>query len=245
MVNVLEGLVMLGDGDVVVPGVATDWTVNEEGTEYIFNLRDSKWSNGDAVTANDFVYSFRRLADPATGSQYQFMVETAQLKNYAAVMAGEMPTTELGVEAIDEKTLKITLEIPVPYFVKLMTFPNFYPVNEAFVTANADAFGTSIDTTLYNGAYYLSQWDIGYGYAMMKNDMYWDAANVMNDGVTYRIIKDTAAGVNLYDTGEVDRTGLSGEFVEQYIDHPHFTLKPGTATYYLVFNINNTGMAAE
>ncbi|MCK8061235.1 MULTISPECIES: ABC transporter substrate-binding protein [unclassified Fusibacter] len=246
MANVLEGLVMLGEDDVVEMGVAKDFTVNAEGTEYIFNLRDdSVWSNGTPVTAADFVYSWRRLADPATGSQYQFMVETAQLKNYAAVMAGEMPTTELGVEALDDYTLKVTLEIPVPYFVKLMTFPNFYPVNEAFVTANADSFGTSIETTLYNGAFMLTQWDIGYGYAFMKNPSYHSADMVKIDGVTFRQIKDVAAGVNLYETGEVDRCGLSGEFVEQYIDHPHFQVTQQTTLFYLIFNINNTGMSAE
>ncbi|MCK8061234.1 MULTISPECIES: ABC transporter substrate-binding protein [unclassified Fusibacter] len=243
MANVLEGLVMLGDGDVAEPGVASDWTMNADGTEYIFNLRDdSVWSNGTPVTAKDFVYSWRRLADPATGSQYQFMVETAQLKNYAAVMAGEMPTTELGVEALDDYTLKVTLELPVPYFVKLMTFPNFYPVNQAFVEGLGEAFGTSIETTLYNGAFVLSQWDIGYGYAMAKNPAYYGADDVQIDGVTFRIIKDTAAGVNLYETGEVDRCGLSGEFVEQYIDHPHFVVTKGTALFYLIFNINNEGL---
>ncbi|MCK8061233.1 MULTISPECIES: ABC transporter substrate-binding protein [unclassified Fusibacter] len=244
MANVLEGLVMLGENDVVEPGVASDWTMSDDGLVYTFNLRDdSVWSNGEKVTADDFVYSWRRLADPATGSQYQFMVETAQLKNYAAVMAGEMPTSELGVVALDDRTLQVTLELPVPFFLKLMTFCNFYPVNEAFVTEQGDAFGTSIETTLYNGAFVLSQWDLGYGYAMSKNPAYYGAADVKVDDITFRIIKDVAAGVNLYETGEVDRCGLSGEFVEQYIDHPHFVVTNGTSLYYLIFNINNEGMA--
>jgi oligopeptide transport system substrate-binding protein len=243
MASVLEGLVYLGEDDIVIPGVALDWTTNADGTEYIFNLRnDSVWSNGEKVTAHDFVYSWRRLADPATGSQYQFMVETAQLKNYAAVMAGEIPSSELGVEAVDDYTLKVTLEIPVPYFIKLMTFPNFYPVNEAFVAQMGETFGTSIETTLFNGPFVISQWDIGYGYAYAKNLDYYNADSIKIDGVTFRIIKDTAAGVNLYETGEVDRCGLSGEFVEQFIDHPHFYVKKGSALYYLIFNIDNQGM---
>jgi oligopeptide transport system substrate-binding protein len=246
MANVLEGLVMLGENDVPELGVASSYEMSEDGLVYTFNLReDAVWSNGEKVTAHDFVYSWRRLADPNTASQYQSMTETAQLKNYAAVMAGELPTTELGVVALDDYTLQATLEIPVPFFIKLMTFPNFYPVNEAFVTEVGDAFGTSVETTLYNGPFELTNWEIGYGYAFMKNDMYHSADSVMLDGVTYRIIKDTAAGVNLYDTGDVDRAGLSGEFVEQYIDHPHFVVDSDVTLFYLIFNINNTGMTEE
>jgi oligopeptide transport system substrate-binding protein len=122
-----------------------------------------------------------------------------------------------------------------------MTFPNFYPVSEAFVTEQGEAFGTSIDTTLYNGAFVLSQWELGYGYAIAKNENYHSADMINIDGVTFRIIKDTAAGVNLYETGEVDRCGLSGEFVEQFIDHPHFVVTEDTTLFYLIFNINNEG----
>ncbi|MCK8061232.1 MULTISPECIES: ABC transporter substrate-binding protein [unclassified Fusibacter] len=246
MANVLEGLVMLGENDVPELGVATSYEISEDGLVYTFKLReDSLWSNGDKVTANDFVYSWRRLADPATASQYQSMIETAQLKNYAAVMKGELPVTELGVVALDDYTLQATLEIPVPFFIKLMTFPNFYPVSEAFVTEVGDAFGTSVETTLYNGPFQLNDWEIGYGYGFVKNDSYHSAQDVNIDGVTYRIIKDTAAGVNLYDTGEVDRAGLSGEFVEQYIDHPHFVVDSDVSLFYLIFNINNDGMDEE
>lgn len=246
MSNVLEGLVSLGENDVVEPGVASEWLVSEDGLTYTFTLReDSVWSNGTPVTAHDFVYSWRRLADPITASQYNFMIETAQLKNYAAVIAGEMPTTELGVVALDDYTLEVTLELPVPFLLKLLTFPNFYPVNEAFAVEMGDAFGTSMDTTLYNGPFVLSQWDIGYGYAYSKNANYWAQETVKIDGVSYRIVKDTAAGVNLYETGEVDRAGLSGEFVEQFIDHPHFVNTGDTTMFYLIFNINNTGKTEE
>lgn len=242
MGNVLEGLVTLGEGDVVEPAGATEWTVSDDGLEYVFKLRqDAVWSNGDPVTAHDYVYSWQRLANPDTASQYQFMINTSQLKNWEAVTAGEAPVTELGVEAIDDYTLKATLETPVPYFLKLMYFANFYPVNEKFVTEHATDFGTSKETTLYNGPYVISQWEIGYGYAFEKNPTYWNASNVKNDGVSFRIVKDASAGVNLYETGEVDRAGLSGEFVEQFIDHPDFKTRDNTQLMYLVFNINNQG----
>lgn len=242
MGNVLEGLVGLGEGDVVQPAGALSWETSDDRTEYVFHLNpDAKWSNGDSVTAHDYVYSWRRLADPETGSQYQFMIETAQLKNYQKVMAGEMPTTDLGVEAVDDYTLKVTLDIEVPYFEKLMFFPNFYPVNQKFVESVGDSFGTSVETTLYNGPYVLDTWDIGYGYSIAKNPTYYNTASVKNDGVTWRIVKDAATGVNLYETKEVDKCRLSAEFVEQYIDHPHFGTWKGAGIYYLIFNIDNQG----
>ncbi|MCK8061231.1 MULTISPECIES: ABC transporter substrate-binding protein [unclassified Fusibacter] len=244
MGNVLEGLVMLGENDTVEAGVAKDWTVSEDGLVYTFNLREGAvWSNGQPVTAEDFVYSWRRLADPATASQYNFMIETAQIKNYKAVIAGELPTTELGVVALDANTLEVQLELPVPFFLKLVTFPNFYPVNEAFATEQGEAFGTSIESTLYNGAFVLESWELGYGYSFAKNPTYWNADAVKVDGVTFRQIKDAAAGVNLFETGEVDRCGLSGEFVEQFIDHPHFVNTSDTTMFYLIFNIGNEGKA--
>jgi oligopeptide transport system substrate-binding protein len=241
MANVLEGLYMLGVNDVPEPGVAKSYEVSADGLTYTFHLReDSVWSNGDPVTAQDFVYSWRRLADPNTGSQYAFMVETAGLLNGAAVMAGEMDPSELGVEAIDDYTLVAHLEVPVPYFIKLMTFPNFYPVNQAFVESlEADTFGTSIDTVVYNGPFKLSKWEIGYEYEMVKNDMYWESDVVKLDRINYRIVKDASSGVNLYETGEIDVAGLSGEFVEQFLDHPHFIEWGDTVLFYLVFNIDN------
>jgi oligopeptide transport system substrate-binding protein len=247
MSNVLEGLFSLGENDVVEMGVAKEFTVSEDGLTYTFMLReDAVWSNGTPVTAHDFVYSWRRLVDPATGSQYAFMGETAALANAAAIAAGEADVDTLGVEATDDYTLVATLDVPVPFFTKLLTFPNFYPVNQAFVESlEADTFGTTIDTTLFNGPFVLSQWELGYGQAMAKNDMYWNADVVMIDGVTYRIVKDAAAGINLYETGEVDRAGLSGEFVEQYIDDPNYYEVTDTVLFYLVFNINNTGQNAH
>lgn len=240
MGNVMEGLVMLDEHDQVKAGVAESWDVSADGLTYTFKLRDSKWSNGDAITAQDFVDSWRRLTDPATGSQYAFMTESAGILNATAVMNGEMTPDKLGVEAIDEKTLKVTLAQPTPFFLKLMTFPSFYPINKAFVDSLGDEFGTAPDKVLYNGAYVLTQWDIGYGFGFRKNEAYWDAANTKNDGVDYRIVKEVSAAVSMYDNGEIDRCALSGEFVEQRQDSPDVLRIPDTAVFYLNLNINNT-----
>ncbi len=239
--NVLEGLTMLGEGDVVVPGLAEKWDISEDKKTYTFHLRDAKWSNGDPVVAQDFVDSWQRLANKDTGSQYQFMIETAQLKNYAGVMDGSKPLEELGVKATDEKTLVVELEQPVPFFLKLMSFANFYPINKKFVDEKGEDFGTSIDNLLFCGAYVVDSIENGYGYSIAKNPNYYDVENVKNDGVTFRIVKDVAAGVNLYETKETDRCGLNSEYVEQYQDRPDFKEYPGSSVFYLVLNVGNDG----
>ncbi len=240
MANVLEGLTTLGAGDQLLPGGAESWQVSQDGTVYTFNLaKDAVWSNGVPVTASDYVYAWRRLADPATQSQYQSMIETAKIANYQAVISGAAPPESLGVVALDDYTLQVKLEMAVPYFLKLMSFPSFYPLNQAFVEAQGERFGTSSDSVLYNGPYIISQWQSGYGYSLTKNESYWKKATVLNDGITFRVVKDTLAGVNLYEKGEVDRAEIKGEFVEQYLDHPHFKIEEDVAIFYLVFNVGN------
>lgn len=240
MSNVLEGLYSLGENDVPEPGVAKSHEVSEDGLTYTFKLReDSVWSNGTPVTAHDFVYSWKRLVNPETASEYAYMAETAALKNAATIMKGEMDVNELGVKALDDYTLEVQLEVPLPYFIKLMTFGNFYPVNEAFVSEMGDTFGTTIDTTIYNGPFKLTDWELGYAFGFEKNEAYWNADIVNLDRVSYRIIKDTAASINLYETGEIDRTGLSGEFVEQFIDDLNYNEAPDTSLFYIVLNIGN------
>ncbi len=240
MANVLEGLIKLDENDMPKAAGAASWEISKDGTEYIFHLvENARWSNGDPVTADDYVYSWRRLADPATQAPYQLLVETAQIANYEAVINGEAPLDDFGVTAVDPYTLKVKLEMPVPYFLKLMSFPSFFPINQQFVEAKGEAFGTSLENTLYNGPYTISHWQVGYSYALAKNENYWNKANVLNDGVDFRIVKDAIAGINLYELGEVDRAEVNGEFVDQYIDHPHFIVEDGSAVFYLVFNINN------
>lgn len=238
--NVFEGLVMLGEGDKIVPGVAKTWDVSEDGLTYTFHLREAKWSNGDALVAQDFVDSWRRLADKNTGAQYADMVETAGILNATEVIWGEKPVEDLGVEAIDEHTLKVSLSTPVPYFIKLMTLPSFFPINKSFVDRMGDSFGTSVETLVFNGAYTLSEWNVGYGYAMSKNPSYWDAENVKNDGVSYRIVKEDAAAVAMYDKEEIDKVIVTGEYVDQRKDRPDFIQFEESSVYYLVANINNS-----
>ena len=142
-----DGLMQMDTDGAAVPAIAESCDISEDGKTYTFHLRDAKWSNGDAVTAADFVFGWQRAVDPANASEYSYMLsDIGQVVNAAEIIAGEKPVTDLGVTAVDDKTLEVQLNVPVSYFLSLMYFPTFYPVNEAFFNTCADTFGTSPDT---------------------------------------------------------------------------------------------------
>lgn len=235
---IYEGLVEIDGDNVVQPKIAKSWDVSEDGLKYTFHLRDdAKWTNGDPVTAHDFVFSWRRLADPATGSDYSFMVETMGLKNAGKVQKGELPLEELGVKALDDYTLECELEVPVPYFLKLTYFGSFVPINEKFYNEHKEEFGSSMDHILSNGPYVMKSIEPGYGFTFAKSDSYYNKDIVKNDEVRFRVVKDTAAGVNLYETSEIDRVQLSGEFVSEFLDRPDYLNFKGSRITYLRFNL--------
>src|SRR5690606_3029130 len=152
MNNVNEGLFRLNQENMAESALAeSEPEISEDGLTYTFTLREANWSNGTPITANDFVFAWQRAIDPATGSPYGPYMMAGTIKNAEAIAAGEMDKTELGVEATDDKTLVVTLERPVPYFMSLMAFGTFYPQNEAFVTEQGEAYASNSDNLLYNG----------------------------------------------------------------------------------------------
>ncbi len=220
MNGVFEGLYRLGKDNKPVPGVAKDHTVSDDQTVYTFNLRETKWSNGTPVTAHDFVYSWRKTVDPATASQYAFIM--SPVKNATAISNGEMKPEELGVKAIDDYTLEVTLERPAPFFLSLTTFATFFPQNQEYVESQGDNYALEDDTMIYNGPFTLTNWEHEEGWVLKKNPDYWDAETVQLDKINVKVVKDPATGVNLYETGKIDRVGLSAEYVNKYKDHPDF-----------------------
>jgi oligopeptide transport system substrate-binding protein len=242
MNNVFEGLYRLGENDEAMPGMAEgEPEVSEDGLTYTFKLRDAKWSNGDPVTANDFVYAWQKALNPDTGAEYAYIMY--DIKNAAKVNAGEVPVEELGVKAVDEKTLEVQLEGQVPYFEALLSFATFYPQNQKFVEAQGDQYGLEADKALYNGPFTLSEWKHEQSFKLSKNDSYWDAETVKLKEVNFNIVKDTATAVNLYETEKADVTGLSAEFVDKYKDDPNFKTRADTAVYFLRMNQKNEVMA--
>lgn len=140
-----DGLMQMDADGQAVPAIAESYDLSEDGTVYTFHLReDAVWSNGEPVTANDFVFGWQRAVDPAIASEYAYMLsDIGQVKNAAEIIAGEMDKSELGVKAVDDHTLEVTLNVPVSYFLSLMYFPTYYPVNQAFYESVGDTFATA------------------------------------------------------------------------------------------------------
>ncbi len=236
----IEGLYMTAADGSVYPALAESHTMSEDGMTYTFTLRDGvKWSNGDAVTANDFVFSWRRLVDPEMASDYSFIGDVAGLKNAAAIMAGEMATTELGVTATDDKTLVVELERPVPYFLSLTAFTTFFPLNEAFVTEKGEAYGQTPDDLLACGPYKMVEWNKGYGFKLEKNADYYDADAVKLDALEFRVIKDSQTAAIKFDSGELDMVKLTSELVDNYKDSEAYTNINASYVWYIAPNLDD------
>ncbi len=232
----IEGLYVQADGGTVVPAAAKEMEVSDDGLKYTFHLRDSKWSNGDPVTANDFVFAWRRLASPEFASEYNYMIDVAGIKNGVGVLKGDLPTEELAVKALDDKTLEVELERPVPYFQKLMAFPTFYPANQAFVEAQGDQYGLTPETTIYNGPFVWTEWISGNSFSFVKNPDYWDAENVKLGGVTFKVALDAQSAVLDYESGNTDYVYLTGELVDKYKDHADYKIELGSYLWWLQVN---------
>ena len=233
--NTMEGLYRLDKDGNAVPALAEgEPEVNEDETVYTFKLRDAEWSNGEPVTANDFVYAWQRAVDPATGSQYAYIMNT--VKNAEAINTGDTPKEELGVKAIDEKTLEVTLERPDPSFLSLTSFGTFTPINEAFATEKGKDFTTGPENLLYNGPFTWTKWDREQGYVLTKNESYWDAENVALDSVDVKVVKETSTVVNLYEAGDVDYAGLASEQVAAFQEDEDYNTGLRSSVGYFKFN---------
>lgn len=233
--NTMEGLYRLDKDGNAVPALAEgEPEINEDETVYTFKLRDAEWSNEEPVTANDFVYAWQRAVDPATGSQYAYIMNT--VKNAEAINTGDTPKEELGVKAIDEKTLEVTLERPDPSFLSLTSFGTFTPINEAFATEKGEDFTTGPENLLYNGPFTWTKWDREQGYVLTKNESYWDAENVALDSVDVKVVKETSTVVNLYEAGDVDYAGLASEQVAAFQEDEDYNTGLRSAIGYFKFN---------
>lgn len=235
---------MIYDDNELVPDVAEDMPeTNEDNTEYTYTIRDDAvWSDGSKVTADDFVYSWQRALSPEIESQYTYIFESAHIENAKEIVDEDSDiygdVEKLGVEAKDDSTLVVTLSEPTPeeYFNSMMEFSPFFPLKEEFVEEQGDEYAQEPENLLYNGAYELEEWDHGVGWKLVKNDDYWDADNVTIEEVNYQVVKDTNTSIKLYESGEIDRTGLVAENVDKYQDDEEFEEIPDTGVFYWDFN---------
>ncbi|MGM7719571.1 peptide ABC transporter substrate-binding protein [Metabacillus sp. Hm71] len=243
--NVMEGLYRLDPKQEVVPGLAEgEPEVSEDGTVYTFKLRDAKWSNGDPVTAQDFVYAWQRAIDPKNASPYGPYMMDGKIKGAAEISAAgaakkEYDLNTLGVKAIDDKTLEVTLERPIPYFTSLMAFPTFYPQNQKFVEEQGENYGKTAENLVYNGPFVLSDWggSTASEWTYSKNEDYWDAETVKLEKVQWNVLKDSQSSANAFETGEADVTGkLSSDIVPQYEGDDRLVTWLEPTIFWLKFN---------
>ena len=192
------------------PDLAEKVEVSEDGKTFTATLRDGiKWSDGSDITAEDFVYTWRRMVDPATASEYAYLVSDAHVLNADEVIAGEKPVEELGVKADGNKVI-FTLSTPAPQFESLLTFSNFVPQKESFVKEADEDYGTSSDKMLYSGPFVVEDWNGTSGsFKLVKNENYWDAENVKTETVNVQTVKKPDTAVQMYKQGELDFANIS------------------------------------
>ena len=242
MNNAMEGLYTLGKDDKLVSGVAESYQKSEDGKKYTFKLRkDAKWSNGDPVTAKDFVYSWQRAVNPDTAAKSAYIM--FDVKNAEKINMKQLPVDQLGVKAVDDYTFEVELDNPVPYFVNLTVYPLFFPLNEKYVKEQGPKYGLEANTTLYNGPFVLSEWKHEQSFQLKKNPSYWDNKKVKLEEINYNIVKDTATSVNLYETKAVDRVPLSAEFVDKYRKDKGFKTTSDPTVFFLRLNEKNPALA--
>lgn len=237
-----DGLMQMDAEGAPIPAIAESYELSEDGLTYTFHLRDdAKWSNGVEVTAADFVFGWQRAVDPKNACEYSYMMsDIGQVKNAAEIIAGEKDKSELGVTALDDTTLQVELNVPVSYFLSLMYFPTFYPVNEEFYNTCADTFASSPETTLANGAFVLDSYEpAATTIHLRKNPYYYDADKIALSGLHYQVIQDSQQALMSYQTGALDTTLINGEQVDQVKDDPEFLSIGAGYLWYIAPNIGN------
>lgn len=225
-------------------GLAESWDVSDDGTVYTFHLRDATWSDGSPITADQFVYAWRKVLEPETASQYAYMLYV--IKNATAYNTGELTDFEqVGVKALDDTTLEVTLEAPTDYFLEMLVIPQYgaLPVDYA-EEAGGDMF-LDPEHMVFNGPFVCTSWDPSVGMTLVKNENYWDADSVKLDGIEYNFVMETNTIVNLYETNELDVMLVQPEFLDTYKEAAGFVSVTEPVTEYLKFNFDNEYFANE
>lgn len=238
LINCFEGLVTYDETGSLVGGSAESWNISDDGLVYTFHLRDGlKWSDGTPLTAQDFLYSIQRVLTPATAAQYVSMV-TGYVKNAQEFYDGTATAEDLGVKAIDDQTLEITLIQPTSYFIDVLSMWVYDPVQQATVEANGDSWTSSPETYVCNGPFKVTGMSLNENVILEKNENYWDAENVTLEKLTFRYILDNSTALTAYESGEVD--GIisvpSSDYARLKAEKAGLQVYPSYGTVY--YNIN-------
>lgn len=235
ILHLFEGLLTISKDEQLQPGVAETWEVSEDGLTWTFHLREGlKWSDGTAMTANDFVYSWKRVCDPALAAPYAETVLN-MVKGYDEAIAGDLDA--LGVTATDDLTLVVELGKPCTYFGSLVAFATLSPVQQATIEANGDAWATKAETYISNGPFYIKEWVPGSHILCAKNENYWDADSIKLDSIKFLLMEDNNAAYSAYQTGEAHMIkDVPTEEIPSLDGNKEFNIAEMIGTYYISVN---------
>ncbi|WP_060678147.1 peptide ABC transporter substrate-binding protein [Virgibacillus halodenitrificans] len=234
--NLMEGLTRLGEDDQPQEAIAESWDISEDQKTYTFHIRENaNWSNGDPVTAEDFVYAWKQLLNPETASPAAFLgyfIEGGEAYNN-----GEGSADDVGVKAVDEKTFEVTLNAPTGFFLHVISNPAFFPVNAKVAEENPEWYAEA-DSFVSNGPFKLESWAHDSEMMMVKNDQYWDAETVKLDKVHWAMVNETNTEYQMFESGDLDMTSIPSDMADQLIDGDNVVIEDQAGLYFYRFNVN-------
>lgn len=236
--NVFESFYRLGENGKVTAGLAKSGEVSKDGLTWTFKLRDAKWSNGDPITAQDFVYSWQRSVNPKTKSPYSYLF--SGVKNADAITEGKMNPKELGIKALDKHTVQVTLDKPIAYFKNLMAYPLFGPQNQKVVEKYGDKYATKSKYMVYSGPFKITKWNgTNDTWSFVKNNNYWDKKAVKLSKIDYSVVKNTNTGYQLFQQKKLDLTPISSQQVKNLKNSKEFKSYPYSYVAFLKYNFQD------
>ena len=245
ILNAFEGLMVLDEHDQPVEGTAESMEVSEDGLVYTFKIReDAKWSDGEAVTADNFKYSWLRALNKETAAEYAYQL--FYIKNAEKFYNGEATAEEVGINVIDEKTLEVTLETPTAYFPQLLAFTTYVPLREDIVSANPEGWATNPETYVSNGPFKLVQWDMKDQLVFEKNENYWDKDSVKLESLTFKLVTDDTTAYSELKAGNFDMVNsVPTNEIEPGIEEGLVHVNPKLGNYYFAINVGKQDTLSE
>ena len=237
ILNAFEGLMVLDENDQPVEGTAESMEVSEDGLVYTFKIReDAKWSDGEAVTADNFKYSWLRALNKETAAEYAYQL--FYIKNAEKFYNGEVTADEVGINVIDEKTLEVTLETPTAYFPQLLAFTTYVPLREDIVSADPEGWATNPETYVSNGPFKLVQWDMKDQLVFEKNENYWDKDSVKLETLTFKLVTDDTTAYSELKAGNFDMVNsVPTNEIEPGIEEGLVHVNSKLGSYYFAINV--------
>ncbi|MCX8130742.1 MAG: peptide ABC transporter substrate-binding protein [Clostridia bacterium] len=234
--QVFEGLTRFDKDGKVIPGMAEKWEISADGTKYTFHLRKASWSDGKPVKAQEFEYAWKRALDPKTASEYAYMLYV--IKNGEAFNGGKAKAEDVGVKALDDKTLEVMLEAPTAYFIDITNFTTMHPVRKDIIEKHGDQWTQKPETYIGNGPFVLEKWDHNSEITLKKNDNYYDKGKVKLSKIVFKLIEERAASLNAFESGDIQYIydHVPPEETQKLINDGKVKVFPDLSTYYYIFN---------